>query len=142
MMDTTVSKRPLVVILQELTKKEVARASNGYVYLQTKEQVKQDIIDEALVKQNEYFVEDSRDAMNKAIQQHLDNKAKELRYDNMMSTRSYTGYENPYQDEAQKLAVWCSDCWAKAGEIEADVLAGNREMPTVDELIAELPVYE
>ena len=36
-MDTTVSKRPLVVILQELTKKEVARASNGYVYLQTKE---------------------------------------------------------------------------------------------------------
>ena len=48
-MDTTVSKRPLVVILQELTKKEVARANNGYVYLQTKEQIEQDIINQQKV---------------------------------------------------------------------------------------------
>ena len=141
-MDTTVSKRPLVVVLQELTGNEIARSGNGYVYLQTKEQIEQNTIDEALVKQNEYFVEDSRNIMNKAIQQHLDSKAQELRYDNMMSARSYAGYENPYQEEATKLAIWCSDCWEKAGEIEADVLAGNRDMPTVDEVLEELPKFE
>ena len=57
----------------------------------------------------------------------------------MISARSYAGYENEYQEEATKLAIWCSDCWKKAGEIEADVLAGNRDMPTVEELLKELP---
>jgi len=79
--------------------------------------------------------------INKAIQTHLDNKAKEFRYDNMMSARSYAGYINPFQDEAQKLAIWASNCWVKAGEIEADVKAGNRAMPTIDEVLAELPAY-
>ena len=81
------------------------------------------------------------EAISKAIQKHLDKQAQALRYDNMMSARSYAGYTNPFQAEAQKLAEWCANCWAKAGEIEADVEAGNRPMPTVDEVLAELPVY-
>ena len=88
------------------------------------------------------IVEQAQKAFNNAIQTHLDNKAKEFRYDNMMSARSYAGYENPFQAEAQKLAVWASSCWVKAGEIEADVQAGNREMPTIDEVLSELPIYE
>jgi len=91
------------------------------------------VADEILQKQK---------AFNNAIQTHLDNKAKEFRYDNMMSARSYAGYDNPFQAEAQKLAVWASNCWVKAGEIEADVQAGNREMPTIDEVLSELPIYE
>ena len=79
--------------------------------------------------------------INNAIQNHLDTKAQEFRYDNMMSARSYAGYTNPFQTEAQSLAVWASECWVKAGEIEADVKAGNRPMPSVDEVLAELPVY-
>lgn len=59
----------------------------------------------------------------------------------MMSARSYAGYTNPFQTEAQKLAVWASDCWVVAGTIEADVKAGLRPMPTVAEVIAELPAY-
>jgi len=136
-----VSKRPLVVILQEVTKKEIAVSNGKYVYLDDKREVEAEFIETATTKQNEYYVDDYRVLMNKAIQNHLDTKAQELRYDNMMSARSYAGYENPYQAEAQKLALWCSDCWTKAGEIEADVLDGNREMPTSDELLAELPAY-
>ena len=79
--------------------------------------------------------------INNAIQNHLDTKAQEFRYDNMMSARSYAGYANPFQTEAQALATWCADCWAKAGQIENDVEAGNRPMPTVDEVLSELPVY-
>jgi len=77
-----------------------------------------------------------------AISKHLDEQAQALRYDNMMSARSYAGYANPFQDEATKLAQWASDCWVKAGQIEADVKAGNIPMPTVDEAIAMLPVYQ
>ena len=88
------------------------------------------------------ILEQKQKAFNNAIQTHLDKKAKEFRYDNMMSARSYAGYENPFQAEAQKLAVWASSCWVKAGEIEADVQAGNREMPTIDEVLSELPIYE
>jgi len=80
-------------------------------------------------------------SINNAIQNHLDTKAQEFRYDNMMSARSYTGYTNAFQAEAQALATWASECWVVAGEIEADVEAGTREMPTVDEVLAELPVY-
>ena len=80
-------------------------------------------------------------AINNAIQNHLDTKAQEFRYDNMMSARSYAGYANPFQAEAQALATWCADCWATAGTIQADVEAGNRDMPTVDEVLSELPVY-
>jgi len=90
----------------------------------------------------EYQIKQQKEAFNNAIQTHLDTKAKEFRYDNIMSVRSYAGYENPFQAEAQKLAVWASNCWVKAGEIEAEVQAGNRDMPTIDEVLAELPVYE
>lgn len=70
------------------------------------------------------------------IQAMLDNKAKELRYDNMMSVRSYAGYENPFQAEAQALAVWCATVWQKAGELEA-----LGKVMTVEEVLAQLPVY-
>ena len=87
------------------------------------------------------IIEQQAQAINNAIQNHLDKKAQEFRYDNMVSARSYAGYINPFQTEAQALATWCADCWEKAGQIEADVEAGNRPMPTVDEVLAELPVY-
>jgi hypothetical protein len=72
-----------------------------------------------------------------AIESLLDNKAKELRYDNMMSARSYTGFTNPFQVEAQTLAVWGANCWMKAGELEALGV-----LMTVEEVLAEMPIYQ
>lgn len=83
-----------------------------------------------------------RDDFNNAIQNHLDSKAQEMRYDNIMSARSWAGYENPYQAEALKLAKWASECWTVAGQIETDVSSGARDMPTIDEVLSELPKYE
>ena len=71
-----------------------------------------------------------------AIQAMLDTQAQSLRYDNMMSARSYAGFVNPFQAEAQALAVWCAECWVKAGELEAL----GAEM-TAEEVIAEMPIY-
>lgn len=71
-----------------------------------------------------------------SIQAMLDSKARELRYESMMSARSYAGFENPFQVEAQALAVWCANCWTKAGELEA---LGTPM--TVEEVLAQMPVY-
>lgn len=83
--------------------------------------------------------EQAQQAISYAIQNMLDTKAQSMRYDNMMSARSYAGYVNPFQVEAQSLAVWGADCWQKAGEIDADVESGKRPMPTADEVLAEMP---
>jgi len=101
------------------------------------------IVEEAYTEEERlnYLIDKARTEVNNAIQNLLDTTAQSLRYDNIMSARSYTGYVNPFQTEAQTLAVWAANCWVKAGQIEADVVAGPRAMPTVDEVLAELPVY-
>jgi len=137
-----ITKIPLVILLQNITKKEVARKGDKFVYLTTKQEVEQEYINQAEQKQDELYFEEVKKQMDKAIQNMLDSKAQELRYDNMMSARSYAGYDNPFKDEAVRLATWCANCWAKAGEIEADVEAGNRPMPTVEEVLSELPAYQ
>lgn len=76
-----------------------------------------------------------------AIQKYIDDKAKEYRYDNMASVRSYTGFDNIFKEECLKLAAWGTSCWAVAGQIEYDVINGVRPMPTLEEVMAELPVY-
>lgn len=87
------------------------------------------------------LIKDTKKEFNNAIQKHLDTKAQELRYDNIMSARSYAGYDNPFQAEALKLSQWASRCWVVAGQIETDVSNGTRTMPTVDEVLSELPKY-
>lgn len=86
-------------------------------------------------------IDNARDSINTEIQKLLDTKAQEYRYDNIMSARSYAGYENPFKAEALKLSVWASNCWEKAGQIESEVDSGAREMPTVEQVISEMPIY-
>lgn len=81
-------------------------------------------------------LEQAKIEIESAIQSMLDSKAQELRYDNIMSARSYAGYPNPFQAEAQALAVWCANCWIKAGELEA---IGTPM--TAEEVIAQMPVF-
>lgn len=84
-----------------------------------------------------------------AIESHLDAKATEYRYDNIMSARSYAGIqlsgtetteELRQNAEAVKLAQWARKVWAVVALIEADISAGIRPMPTVDEAIGLLPI--
>ncbi len=141
-MQEQVNVRPMVDILSKETGKTVVMSGDAYVYLDSKIGVEKGIVDSATIQQQSEIVDAQRGLMNEAIQNMLDEKAREYRYDNMMSVRSYAGYTNPFQAEAEAMAVWASNCWVKAGEIEADVLAGNRSMPTVDEVLLEMPVYQ
>ena len=77
--------------------------------------------------------------ISNAIQNMLDSKAIEMRYDNMMSVRSYCGFVSPYQEECILMSEWAASCWVKAGEIESDVLNGIRPIPTVEQVLLEMP---
>lgn len=85
--------------------------------------------------------------LTNAVQHVLDSKAKELNYDSCLSVCSYidTGVAK-FDAEGVAFRKWRSAVWAKGYEILAEVQEGKREIPTEEELIADLPelviVYE
>lgn len=75
-----------------------------------------------------------------AVQHVLDSKAQELLYDNCLSVCSYidTGVQK-FDAEGKAFRAWRSQVWAKGYEILAQVQSGEREIPSEENLIAELP---
>ncbi len=76
-----------------------------------------------------------------AIEELLDAKAKEKRYDNAVSISTYVNSRKKpeWAAEASLFIDWRDDVWDYAYEQFDAVLAGTRPQPTVAELIAELP---
>ena len=100
----------------------------------------------AVVDDDESYAKD----VSGKIQVLLDEQAKELRYDNMLSARALAGLVLPgtatateiaMHVEAVKLAEWYLGCWGKATEIETDVINLIIPKPTVQEIIDQLPTY-
>lgn len=75
------------------------------------------------------------------IQTHLDSKAREKGYENILSACSYAGHTNPFQAEGQAFVSWRGNVWAYCYQELEKVQAGTRAEPTVDEFILELPVF-
>ena len=78
--------------------------------------------------------------LTNAVQRVLDSKAQELNYDSCLSVCSYvdTGVAK-FDAEGRAFRAWRSAVWAKGYEILAQVQAGQRAIPTEEQLIAELP---
>lgn len=85
-------------------------------------------------------IKDRQAVFASAIQDHLDAAAQKAGYDDIVSASSYAGYTNPYQAEGQSFLTWRGAVWEYAYTQMQAVVAGTRTEPTVDELIAELPV--
>lgn len=81
--------------------------------------------------------------LTSVVQNVLDTEAQKLGYDNCLSVCSYidTGVQK-FDDEGKSFRAWRSAVWAKGYEILDDVLSGKREIPTEEELLAELPILE
>ena len=78
-----------------------------------------------------------------AVQKHLDDFARTRGYDNIMSAATYATSTVPkFKAEGQYAVEARSATWAKCYEVLAAVEAGSRPMPTLDELLAELPVLK
>lgn len=90
-------------------------------------------------------------AYTTAIQEVLDKKAQETKWDNMQSARAAAGIplfgdETPAEvamnADAIKLARWYFKVWAY-GYAQLDLVkSGQRELPTLADFLEELPKYE
>ena len=88
----------------------------------------------------EEIAEQIQKQLTDAVQHVLDSKAQELNYDNCLSVCSYidTGVAK-FDAEGRAFRAWRSAVWAKGYEILAQVQAGQRQIPTEEQLISELP---
>ena len=110
---------------------------------------------------DEYFSEDGRqqlfavegepepdpgaliEVFRAAIQSHVDATAVAKRYDSGTSLASYVASTNPqWQAEAQAFVAWRDAVWAYAYAEMDKVLGGERSMPTVEQILGELPAME
>jgi hypothetical protein len=77
----------------------------------------------------------------RAIQGHLDSAAQSHGYDSIATAVSYA--EEPavlkFQQDGQAFRAWRSLVWAYAYQELAKVKAGEREIPALDDFLADLP---
>lgn len=79
--------------------------------------------------------------MTYAVQRYLDAFAQTRGYDGIMSACSYSNSTDAqFKLEADYCIQLRDTTWRMGYAILAEVKAGNRPVPTVEELIAELPV--
>lgn len=75
-----------------------------------------------------------------AIVAHLDAVAVSRLYDNAVSISTYVNSTKPkWVAEATAFVAWRDEVWECAYAVEAEVILGQREQPTVAEFLAELP---
>lgn len=75
-----------------------------------------------------------------AIQAHIDDAARSKLFRDGVTLASYTASTNPqWAAEAQAFVAWRDQVWADAYQELARVQGGEREQPTVGEIIDELP---
>ncbi|PWJ78340.1 hypothetical protein C7441_1165 [Pseudaminobacter salicylatoxidans] len=78
-----------------------------------------------------------------AIQSHVDMVASSRRYDSGNSLASYVASGNAqWAAEAQAFVGWRDAVWIHAYAELDKVLAGERQQPTVEAFLAELPFIE
>lgn len=79
----------------------------------------------------------------KAIQSLIDGKAQEKQYDDGNSLASYVNSTVPeWAAEAQTFVAWRDQVWAYALAELTKVQKAEREQPSVDDFLAELPAFE
>jgi hypothetical protein len=79
--------------------------------------------------------------MVNVIQNYLDTEAKEHYYDGILSLCSYATSTNPkFGPEGRAGVIWRDACWTTGYAIMAEVKAQTRAVPTIEELLAEMPL--
>jgi len=78
-----------------------------------------------------------------AVQFFIDETAVSLGYDSVYTACTYADEPSvpKFQKEGKALRKWRSLVWATCWQVMADVQAGNRAIPTPEQLIAELPAF-
>lgn len=82
-------------------------------------------------------------AYERMVQAHIDSVAREQGYDSIYTAISYLGSSNPkWAAESVALRDWRDSVWLTTHGILNDVVAGERPLPAIEQVIAELPIYQ
>ena len=85
--------------------------------------------------------EEIQKALTNGVQKHMDKKAQERGYDNIHTACSYVNSTDEiFKAEGTACLAWRDQVWRKCYDILAEVKTGKRAVPTLEEVIAELPV--
>jgi hypothetical protein len=82
------------------------------------------------------------DTYEKALDNHLDSVAKADRWDSRFTFAARAAYPNPWQQQAIAFGTWMDTCNVQAFALLQEVLAGETELPSIEDFIAGLPVFE
>ena len=96
----------------------------------------------ALISQPEPTTEQLKEQFIATIQAHMDAEAKKAGYDDVKSAVTYADEPSvpKFQLEGMAFREWRSLVWAFAYSLFDAVMAGTRQMPTIEGIISELPV--
>lgn len=76
-----------------------------------------------------------------AVQNWMDKTVQKRNYDNIHTACTYAySTDETFKAEGMACLAWRDDVWRTCYNILNEVLAGTREIPTEEELLAELPV--
>lgn len=85
----------------------------------------------------------ARAQLAQAVQRHLDDTARTRNYDGILSLCTYATSSNPkFSAEGQAGVTWRDAVWAECYRLLDEVLAGEREVPSEQELIDLLPIMQ
>lgn len=123
----------------EITKEEYVTAFKGQEegkYISSSSQGRPIVVDVIVPTTEEQLA-----SFSTSLQYLLDNTASQYGYDNIYTAISYA--DEPavlkFQDEGKAFRKWRSLLWEQANSIKQDVMNGLREVPSIDNLIQELP---
>lgn len=78
-----------------------------------------------------------------SVQKWMDSKAQERGYDNIISACTYAdSTDEKFAAEGKAAKQWRDKVWRHCYDVVAQVVSGNRDIPTISELLAELPKLE
>ena len=110
---------------------------NGWIYRKelcphkTQEQIQQELVNRRIAE------------IKAAVQNTLDLKAKEKDYDTAVSLASYvTSTDDEFHEQANRFIAWRDQCWRKCFEIIGLFNNGDIPMPTVGEVLRQLPTLD
>lgn len=80
---------------------------------------------------------------SRALQNHIDDVAREKNYENGFTCATYINSSNPqWQAEAQAFVTWRDLCWEYALDIYEQVENGLIQPPALEDFIANLPIID
>jgi hypothetical protein len=80
--------------------------------------------------------------LDACIERHIHETIKGMGYNNIERLAVYLNSSNlTWRAEAEAAPLWITGLWEKAIVIQTDVNNGIRDIPTEQELIAEMPLF-